>query len=107
MSITITPLSAERLAVTGDVETTLRVPFDADEDRFHLAFSDGTLIAGDYDPERGRFHYLVEVEGAGFARVGEGVLTLEWRVEWLTIATYRPGMLPVRVTEPLPLFERT
>ena len=69
MSITITPLSPERLGITGGVEMELRVPFDGDEDRFHLAISDGTLIAGEYDPEGDHFHYQVEIEGAGITRI--------------------------------------
>lgn len=89
MSITITPLSPERLGVAGDITMKLRVPFDPDEDRFHLAFSDGTLIAGEYDPEQERFRYLVEIEGAGIARVAGEVLMLDWQAEWVTIAIYR------------------
>lgn len=105
MSITITPLSPERLAVTGDMESELRIPFDADEDRFHLGVSDGTLIAGEYDPGEGRFHYQVEIEGAGVTRIDGEVVTLDWRPEWVTIAVYRPDATPVRTAEPLPLFE--
>lgn len=105
MSITITPLSPERLAVTGDMELELRIPFDADEDRFHLAISDGTLIAGEYDAEEDRFHYQVEIEGAGITRIDGETVTLDWRPEWATIAVYRPDAIPARAVEPLPLFE--
>lgn len=105
MSITITPLSPERLGVTGDFEMELRIPFDGDEDRFHLASSDGTLIAGEYDPEGDRFHYQVEIEGAGFTRITDDTITLDWRPEWLTIAVYQPGAVPTPKTMPLPLFE--
>ena len=102
MSITITPVSPERLRVTGDVEMELRVPFDGDEDRFHLAISDGTLIAGEYDPEDDRFHYQVEVEGAGITRIAGNAVIVEWRPEWVTIAVYQP--VPPRAIELLPLF---
>ena len=102
MSITITPVSPERLRVTGDVEMDLRVPFDGDEDRFHLAISDGTLIAGEYDPEDDRFHYQVEVEGAGITRIAGNAVIVEWRPEWVTIAVYQP--VPPRAIELLPLF---
>lgn len=78
MTITITPLSPERLSITGDVEMELCIPFDGDEDRFHLAISDGTLIAGD-------------------------TVTVDWRPEWVTIGVYQP--VPARAIEPLPLFE--
>lgn len=105
MSITITPLSPERLGVTGDMEMELRVLFDANEDCFHLAVSDGTLIAGEYDPDDDRFHYQVEIEGAGITRIAGDAVTLDWRPEWMTIAVYRPDAAPVREVEPLPLFE--
>lgn len=105
MSIIITPLSPERLAVTGDVQLELRIPFDADEDRFHLAISDGTLIAGEYDAEEDRFRYQVEIEGAGITRVDGERVTLDWRPEWVTIAVYRPDTTPARALAPLPLFE--
>lgn len=103
MSITITPISPERLGITGDVEMELPVPFDGDEDRFHLAISDGTLIAGEYDPEDDRFHYQVEIESAGITRIAGDTVTVDWRPEWVTIGVYRP--VPARAIEPLPLFE--
>ena len=103
MSITITPLSPERLGITGDVEMELRVPFDGDEDRFHLAISDGTLIAGEYDPEGDHFHYQVEIEGAGITRIAGDTVTVDWRPEWVTIGVYQP--VTARGVEPLPLFE--
>lgn len=105
MSITITPLSPERLGVAGYMQMELRIPFDADEDRFHLAISDGTLIVGEYNPEHDRFHYQVEIEGAGLVRIAGETVTLDWRPEWVTIAVYRPDATPVREVEPLPLFE--
>lgn len=105
MSITITPHSSKRLSVAGDIEMELRIPYDAGEDRFHLAVSDGTLIAVEYDPEDDRFHYQVEIEGAGITRIVDDTITLDWRPEWLTIAVYQPGAVPTPKTMPLPLFE--
>lgn len=105
MSINITPLSAERLGVTGDLETELRIPYDPDEDRFHLAVSDGTLIAGEYDAERDRFNYRVEVEGAGIVRIADGAIRLDWRPEWVTVSPYQAGAAPIRAVQPMPLFE--
>ena len=81
----------------------LRVPFDGDEDRFHLAISDGTLIAGEYDPEGDPFHYQVEIESAGITRIAGDTVTVDWRPEWVTIGVYQP--VPARAIEPLPLFE--
>ena len=105
MSIVISPLSPERLGVTGDIQVELPVPFDAGEDRFHLAFSDGTLIANKYDLEGGRFHFLVEIDGAGFVRIADEQVTLDWRPDWVTIALYRPDAAVRREAGPLPLFE--
>lgn len=49
------PAFPRRIGVTGDVGMKLCVPFDGNEDHFHLAISDGALIAGEYDTEdRGR-----------------------------------------------------
>lgn len=103
MSISIAPLSPERLGITGDLETELRIPFDPDEDHFHLAVSDGTLIAGKYDAEDDRFHYQIEIEGAGITRIAGDIVTVDWRPEWVTIGVYQP--VPVRAIEPLPLFK--
>jgi hypothetical protein len=100
-SVTITPLSPERLGITGDVELELRVPFDGDEYRFHLAISDGTLIAGEYGPEDDRFHYQVEIESAGITRIAGDTVTVDWPPEWVTIGVYQP--VPARAIEPLPL----
>ena len=105
MSIVISPLSPERLGVTGDIQAVLQIPFDADEDRFHVAFSNGTLIAGEYDPEDGRFQFLVEIYGAGIVRIAGEELTLEWRPDWVTIALYRHDATAMHEAGPLPLFE--
>lgn len=103
MSITISPLSPERLGIAGDIEMELRVPFDSAEDRFHLAISDGTLIAGEYDPEEDRFHYQVEIEGAAIVRLVGDTLVVDWRPEWVSIGVYQAA--PARAVAPLPLFE--
>lgn len=84
------PLPPERLGITGDVEMELRVPFDGDEDRFHLAISDGTLIAGEYDPEDDRFHYQIEIEGAGITRIAGDTVTVDWQPEWVRSASISP-----------------
>lgn len=105
MSIIITPLSPERLGVTGNMKTELRIPFDADEDRFHLAVSDGTLLVGHYEPEDDRFHFQVEIEGAGIVRIAGETVTLDWQAEWVTIAVYQPVATAVRDIAPPPLFE--
>lgn len=49
MCVSITPIpDSVRLAVSGDVETVLTVPYEEDE-RFLVGLSDGTLLMGHYD----------------------------------------------------------
>jgi len=45
------------------------------------------------------------VDGAGISRIGSGELTLDWAVEWVTIAPYDAGALTERGPMPLPLFD--
>lgn len=106
MSITITGQPGQRVAVAGDITTTLRVPYHEVEERFLLAASDGSLIEGRLEAEEDRFDFRVVVDGAGISRVGDGALTLDWAVEWLTIAPYDAGALTQRELAPLPLFEQ-
>lgn len=106
MSITITGQPGQRIAVAGDITTTLRVPYREAEERFLLAASDGSLIEGRLEAEDDRFDFRVVVDGAGISRVGSGELTLDWAVEWLTIAPYDAGVVMERTVAPLPLFER-
>lgn len=105
MSITITGQAGQRVAVAGDITTTLQVPYDEVEERFLLAASDGSLIEGRLDAEEDRFDFRVLVDGAGIARIGCGELTLDWTVEWVTIAPYDAGALLDRSVEPLPLLD--
>jgi hypothetical protein len=105
MSITITGQPGRRIAVAGDITKTLRVPYDAVEERFLLAASDGSLIEGRLEAGEDRFDFRVVVDGAGFSRIGPGKLTLEWAVEWVAIAPYDAGALPERAPMPLPLFD--
>lgn len=101
MSITITGQPGQRIAVAGDITKT----YDEVEERFLLAASDGSLIEGRLQAEEDRFDFRVVVDGAGISRVGRGELTLDWDVEWVTIAPYDAGVLPERGPTPLPLFD--
>lgn len=105
MSITITGQPGQRIAVAGDITKTLRVPYDEAEGRFLLAASDGSLIEGRLEVEEERFDFRVVVDGAGISRIGPGELTLDWAVEWVTIAPYDASALPERGPMPLPLFD--
>lgn len=106
MSITITGQPGQRVAVAGDITTTLRVPYDEAEERFLLAASDGSLIEGRLEAEEDRFDFRVVVDGAGLSRIAPGALTLDWAVEWVTIAPYDAGALVARGIAPLPLFDQ-
>ncbi len=105
MSITITGQSGQRISVAGDITTTLRVPYDEVEERFLLAASDGSLIEGRLEAEEDRVDFRVVVDGAGMSRIGRGALTLDWTVEWVTIAPYNAAALADRSIEPLPLLD--
>lgn len=105
MSISITPLSPERLGITGDLVAELRIPYDPDEDRFHLAMSDGTLVAGEYDPEIDRFHFRMEMDGAGIARIEGETIMVERTPEWVTVGFYQADGLVSRDPPALPLFD--
>lgn len=92
MSVTIQGVGeTEYLRLTGDIDTTLRLPYDVEqESRFFLAFSDGTLIEGDFGDEQ-LLAFRVAQEGAGIVRIEESSLRLDWNVEWATIAPFKAG----------------
>lgn len=91
-----------RLRVTGDIETTLTVPYDAD-DRFLLGFSDGTLLLGAYNDSL-QCIWEVARNGAGIVRFAGDVAFLEWRAEWVTVSVYDANVVEPPVPEALPLF---
>lgn len=80
MGVLVQPIpDSVRLRVTGDIETTLTVPYD-DDDQFLLGISDGTLLQGTYDDNL-KCAWEVVRDGAGMVRFLEGGALLEWRVE--------------------------
>lgn len=91
-----------RLRVTGDIETTLTVPYD-DDDRFLLGFSDGTLLQGAYN-DRLECIWAVARDGAGIVRFADGTAVLEWSAEWVTVSVYDANVVEPPVPEVLPLF---
>ena len=51
MTVKIEPMpESVRLRVSGDIETTLAVPYE-DDDRFLIGLSEGTLLQGAYDDQ--------------------------------------------------------
>lgn len=91
-----------RLRVTGDIETTLTVPYD-DDDRFLLGFSEGTLLMGTYNDNLECIWEVARV-GAGIVRFVDGVALLEWRAEWVTVSVYDGNIVEPPVPQVLPLF---
>lgn len=103
MCVSIHPIpDSVRLRVSGDVETVLTVPFDADE-RFLVGLSDGTLLMGWYDDDM-RCQWEVARDGAGIVRFDGDLARVEWRVEWVTVATFDPRVVEPDVPPALPLF---
>lgn len=103
MSIFIEPIpDTLRLKITGDVHTTLVVPYDED-DRFLLGFSDGTLLVGSYDDAL-RCLFEVARYGAGIIRFVKGRAIIDWRIEWATISVYDANVVEPPLPEALPLF---
>jgi hypothetical protein len=103
MCVSITPIpDSVRLRVTGDVETVLAAPYDEDE-RFLVGLSDGTLLMGYYD-EAMRCRWEVARDGAGIVRFDGSAVRVEWRVEWLTIATFDANVVEPGLPPAVPLF---
>lgn len=92
-----------RLKLSGDVETTVTVPYE-DDDRFMVGLSDGTLLIGSYD-EALCCHFDVARHGAGFVRIGDGTALVEWHgIEWAAVSTYDANIVERPEIKPLPLF---
>jgi phage baseplate assembly protein gpV len=103
MSVMVHPMpDSVSLRVTGDITTTLTVPYD-DDDRFLLGFSDGTLLIGTYDEDL-ECGWQVARNGAGFVRVIENTAVLEWRAEWVTVSIYDANVAEPLLPDELPLF---
>lgn len=103
MTVLIEPIpDSVRLRVTGDIETTLMVPY-GDDDRFLIGFSDGTLLLGTYDDSL-QCVWEVARDGAGFVRFIDGTALLEWRAEWVTVSVYDANVVEPPVPDVLPLF---
>ena len=89
MSVKISGEDRARLRVTGDIEAELAVP-PGDAGRCWISISDGTLIEAAYGDDDA-YRFAISEEGAGIARIlrdgANDVLRLDWRVEWVTVAS--------------------
>ena len=98
MSVRIASVDGARLRLTGDVAAVLDIPFRAAREGFTLAFSDGTLVRGDYDPAADCCRFAATVEGAAVVSIaraaGGDVLDIAWRVEWLSLASGNDTLCP-------------
>ncbi|WP_380802257.1 hypothetical protein [Sphingobium tyrosinilyticum] len=103
MGVRIEPIpNSVRVQISGDVETTLSVPYE-DDDRFLVALSDGTLLVGSYDEEL-RCKFDVARNGAGIVRFENGAALVDWRMEWATIGVYDANVVEPPSIKPMPLF---
>jgi hypothetical protein len=103
MGVRIEPIpNSVRVRITGDIETTLSVPFE-DDDRFMVGLSDGTLLIGFYDDHL-RCRFDVARDGAGIIQFEDGAAVVNWKVEWATICTYNAEMVELPDPKPMPLF---
>ena len=69
MSVRIESIDGAKLKLTGDVEAVLDLPFRAAREGFGLAFSDGTLMRGDYDGSTDRCRFSLSIEGAAVVKI--------------------------------------
>ncbi len=106
MSVTICGEDRARLKIMGDIEAELSVPEDSDG-RCWISVSDGTLIEAAYG-EGDACRFKVSEEGAGITRIqrdgANDVLRLDWRVEWVTVASAGSAARSAEASDPLPVF---
>ncbi|TVV74743.1 hypothetical protein [Sphingomonas solaris] len=102
MAIRLKGEAHERIGVTGDIVTSLRVPVGWADRRFRVATSDGTLIIGTY--AEGAYAFAIEVEGAGIVRPLDDGLELLWSVDWITISDVDDSAVTIREPAAMPLF---
>lgn len=103
MTVKIEPVpESVRLCVSGDIETTLAVPYE-DDDRFLIGLSDGTLLQGAYDDQL-ECKWEVARDGAGLVRLEGRSIVVDWRMEWVTVSAYDPNMIGPPLPPRLPLF---
>jgi hypothetical protein len=103
VSVTIEPIpDSVRLRISGDIQTTVAVPYEDDE-RFFVGLSDGTLLIGSYDDEL-RCKFDVARDGAGIVRLVNGATIIDWTVEWATVSAYDPNIIEPNMPRPMPLF---
>ena len=90
MGMRIEAAGGGKLKLSGDVETVIDLPLRAVREGFVLAFSDGTLVRGDYDFGAQSCAFQVAIEGAAAISIGRenGRETLEigWPIEWISVS---------------------
>jgi len=103
MAVRIEPIpETVRVRISGDIETVLSVPY-ADDDRFLVGLSDGTLLVGSYDDNL-RCKFDVARDGAGIIQFDNGAAVINWKVEWATVSAYNATMVELPDPTPMPLF---
>lgn len=103
MSVTIQPVpDSVRLRVSGDVETTLTVPYE-DDDRFLVGLSDGTLLQGLYDDRLECVWEIVRL-GLGIVSFKGQCVKVEGHFEWATVSIFDANIVEPPLPAALPLF---
>ena len=86
MSVEVEGLAEGRIRVAGDIERLMIAPYVQRGQPFVLGFSDGTLIEGLFDRLSETYLFQTLVEGAGIVTIEEDRVTLDWAMDWATIA---------------------
>jgi hypothetical protein len=89
MGVRIEAADGAKLKLSGDVEAIVDLPLRAVREGFALAFSDGTLVRGDYDFGAQSCAFQIAIEGAAaiaIARENEReTLEIGWPIEWISV----------------------
>ncbi|WP_169746348.1 hypothetical protein [Sphingomonas changbaiensis] len=89
MGVRIEAADGAKLKLSGDVEVTIELPLRAVREGFALAFSDGTLVRGDYDFGAQSCAFEVAIEGAAAISIarenGRKTLEIGWPIEWISV----------------------
>lgn len=90
MAVRIEASEGAKLKLSGDIERVVGLPLRAVREGFTLAFSDGSLVSGDFDYGSQSCRFQVEIEGAAELKIirtgGVEALEVGWPTEWISIA---------------------
>lgn len=92
MGIRIEAAEGGELVLSGILDARVALPASAQDGRFSLAFSDGTLVSGQLLDGVPNCTFAVQIEGAAIVRIerqsGREALILDWHMEWMLVGRY-------------------